>query len=316
MNKLLNSKYFGEVEEEILDFNDFDNDDKLEANDENISIKSKNDYYDPIKSYLKEVSQYKLLSFDEEKNLSKEIQQGNEDALAQLINSNLRLVIKIAKVFVTKDYSLMDIIQDGNIGLIRAAEKYDYKKNVRFSTYAAPWIKQMIIRALSQKKRLVRLPYRKEKTLKNIKESSSKFVSENRRYPTNYELSKELGIKESEIKNAKFSDLSVFSLESSINNDESNFTLENIVGNQVYNPCEILIRKDLKDETQKVLDSLYPKERTVLIRRFGLGSEKKLTLKEMGNYFGISAETVRQIENKTLRKLEEAHTHLRSYISQ
>ncbi len=291
---------------------DYSMEEDAEASDQT-TLRTKGGYQDSIKSYLKEVSQYKLLNFEEEKELSRQIQKGDPDALNQLIQSNLRLVIKIAKAYVSKEYPLVDIIQDGNIGLIRAAQKYDHKKNVRFSTYAAQWIKQMIIRALSQKRRLVRLPYRKEKALKKIKETANKFFTDHKRYPSTQELSNLLEIPIHEIENIKFSEVSTSSLEASLC-DENAFTLENIVESSSYNPYESLVHKDMEDDTEKALNSLIPKERTILIHRFGLNYEDKHTLKEMGEHFGISAETVRQIENRSLKKLEETHYHLKSYI--
>lgn len=277
-------------------------------------IEQQNEYKDSIKSYLKELSQYNLLTFEEEKDLSKKIQANDKDALNQLINCNLRLVIKIAKGFNTKGYPLIDIIQDGNLGLIRAAQKYDYRKNVRFSTYAGQWIKQMIIRAISQKRRMVRLPYRKEKALRKINQASNQFMTDHRRYPTTSELSDLLGISPKEIQNSKLSDYSISSLEENLSDNE-NFALENVVGDSIFNPDETLIRKDLEGETNEILDSLYPKERMILIHRFGLTSNEKYTLKEMGTLFGISAETVRQIESRTLKRIEENYSYMKDYIA-
>ncbi len=304
----------------LQDENESDNDNESDHEDTGESkVRYKDtetsDCHDSIKNYLKEVSQYKLLNFEEEKELSRKIEDGDQDALNQLINSNLRLVIKIAKSFVSKDYPLIDVIQDGNIGLIRAAQKFDYRRNVRFSTYASRWIKQMIIRSLSQKKRIVRLPYRKEKALKKLKEFSSKYMSENKRYPTTAEISEELGIRPKEVETTKFSEITVSSLEESLN-DENTFLRENVIGNTTFNPFDTLIRKDLEEETLRALDSLYPKEKTILIHRFGLSAEKRFTLKQMGDHFGISPETVRQIEIRTLKKLENSHTFLKGYIYQ
>ncbi len=301
-----------DLEPDELHEDDYSMEEDTESSDPT-AFKTKGGYQDSIKSYLKEVSRYKLLNFEEEKELSRQIQKGDPDALNQLIQSNLRLVIKIAKAFVSKEYPLVDIIQDGNIGLIRAAQKYDHKKNVRFSTYGAQWIKQMIIRALSQKRRLVRLPYRKEKTLKKIKETANKFFNDHKRYPTTQELSNFLDIPPHEIETTKFSEVSISSLEASLC-DENAFTLENIVESSSFNPHESLVQRDMVEDTQMALNSLIPKERTILIHRFGLKSEDKHTLKEMGEHFGISAETVRQIENRSLKKLEETHYHLKSYI--
>ena len=305
------------IEDEIVETEENDRiseEEEIEVTESNYLENDDKGYHDSIKSYLRDISQYNLLNFDEEKDLSKRIQDGDEEALNQLINSNLRLVVKIAKAFVSKEYPFIDIIQDGNMGLIRAAQKYDYKRNVRFSTYAARWIKQMIIRALSQKKRLVRLPYRKEKTLKQIKELTSRYLSEEKRYPTSEEISKELGIKQKEIDATKLSDISVLSLEENLNDEDNHFALENIVGDEAYNPDDTLIKKDMERETKAVLETLYEREKQVIIRRFGLETNEKSTFKEMGEHFGLSAETVRQMELKALKKIETHHSHLKTYI--
>lgn len=298
--------------------NEFLLDDEMDLQEEDMDVtkeqqSSDMDSHDSIKCYLKEVSLYKLLNFEEEKELSRRIEAGDEDALNELIQSNLRLVIKIAKAFVSKDYPLIDIIQDGNIGLIRAAQKYDYRKNVRFSTYAAQWIKQMIIRALAQKRRMVRLPYRKEKTLKKIKDFTSQFYNENKRYPTDAEVSKELGLKAEEVEVTRYSEVNTSSLDATLMDDD-NFSLDQVVGTDAFNPDDTLEKKDFFAEMEEAINSLVPKEKDIIIHRFGLYAEEKQTLKEMGEQFGISAETVRQIENRTLKKLEENHQHLKEYI--
>ncbi|MDH5681983.1 MAG: RNA polymerase sigma factor RpoD/SigA [Spirochaetota bacterium] len=278
-------------------------------------IEAEEDTYDAIKSYLKEVSQYSLLSAEQEKELSQKIQAGDKDALNSLINSNLRLVIKIAKAFVSKDYPLIDIIQDGNIGLMRAAEKFDHTRNVRFSTYAAPWIKQMIIRALSQKRRTVRLPYRKEKLLKDIKALTATFLDTHHRHPDNKEIAANLGVTQKEIQSLKFSDVNTSSLDSYLN-DENSFSLEDVIESNRFSPDEPVFTEDLVSQTHMALDSLTKKEKTIISLRFGLDSRDKKTLKEIGRQFGISAETVRQIETRTLQKLEENHQYLKSFMLQ
>ncbi len=270
-------------------------------------------YHDSIKNYLKDVSQYKLLTFEEEKSLSKKIQNGDKEALDLLVNSNLRLVIKIAKLFTSKEYQLIDIVQDGNIGLIRAAEKYDYRKNVRFSTYASSWIKQTIIRALAKKKKIIPIPYRKEKELKVIHGVIDEYMDKYNRYPTNKELSKKLGVNTKQINKIKLSDTVVVYFEDTINSDQS-ASFENFVTDNNYNPYETLINKNAEDDTKKALNSLLPKEKAILIHRFGIDHSEKYTLKEIGNFFGISPETVRQVELKTLKKLRTTCQNLKNYI--
>ena len=273
----------------------------------------KGDSHNLVQIYLKEASQYKLLSFEQEKELSKKIEKNDSQALEELIKCNLRLVIKLASNFVSKDYSFIDLIQDGNIGLIRAAQKFDYRKEVRFSTYAAPWIKQMIIRALSQKKRTIRLPYRKEKMLRKFKKISNDFFNEHKRNPNQVELAKKLNLSIQELQKIHFYEVPVTSLEAHLNDDS--FSLEDIIDSKSFHPDDILLKKEMIEETSKAIKSLFPKEKSILLNRFGITDKnKKNTLKEIAKSLGVSAETVRQIEGKALIKLRRLHHHLKNYI--
>ena len=263
--------------------------------------------------YIKEVSRYRLLNFEEEKELSKRIQRGDQEALSELIQCNLRLVIKLASNFISKSYPFIDIIQDGNIGLIRAAQKFDHRKEVRFSTYAAQWIKQMIIRALSQKKRFIRLPYRKEKILRKLKKTSDEFFNQYKRHPKKEELADNLNIPLEEVKRIRFYEFPTTSLEASLN--ENSFSLEDLLDSECATPEKELVEKKLIEDTEEAIKSLFPKEKTILLNRFGMTTErKKQTLKDIANKFNVSAETIRQIENKALRKLKISHKHLKNYI--
>ena len=263
--------------------------------------------------YIKEVSRYRLLNFEEEKELSKRIQRGDQEALDELIQCNLRLVIKLASNFISKSYPFIDIIQDGNIGLIRAAQKFDHRKEVRFSTYAAQWIKQMIIRALSQKKRFIRLPYRKEKILRKLKKVSDEFFNKYKRHPRKEELAYNLNIPLEEARKIRFYEFPTTSLEASLN--ENSFSLEDLLDSECATPEKELVEKKLIEDTEEAIKSLFPKEKTILLNRFGMTSErKKQTLKDIAHKFKVSAETIRQIENKALRKLKISHKHLKNYI--
>ena len=162
--------------------------------------KTRNDEDDvTLHAYLEEISRFKLLEFEEELDLSRRIEKGDKDALNALINANLRLVVKIAKAYVSAEMGLMDLIQEGNLGLIKAAEKYDYRKEVRFSTYASWWIKQSITRSITNKKRAIRLPHRKEEALKRLQRISEEFSQEYFRHPTLEELAAYTGMKETEV---------------------------------------------------------------------------------------------------------------------
>jgi len=267
---------------------------------------------DTIKLYLGEINKTRLLEFEEELELSKKIQKGDKSALEALIKANLRLVVKIAKHFVSKEYPLMDIIQDGNLGLIKAAEKYDHGKYVRFSTYAAWWIKQAIIRSLSIKKRMIRLPHRKEEKLRQIKKVWNDLYQKLRRIPKLEEIAEFMALDVEEIENLIAVGNTVVSFENNISSEE--FPLINVIEDNSYSPDQIVMNEKLKEETIKVINSLIPKEKMVLLCRYGFMDGKKYTLKKMGDYFGISAETVRQIEIKALKKLRDKFGYLKDYL--
>lgn len=271
------------------------------------------DECDYVRLYLKEINATALLSYEEEVALSKRIQkQGDKAALQQLIKANLRLVVKIAKQYVTQDYQLMDIIQDGNLGLIKAAEKYDYRREVRFSTYASWWIKQSIVRCLSLKKRMIRLPHRKEEKLRKIKKTWNVLYQKNRRIPTAPEIALYLGYREDEVEDILSVSSPVVSFDNCLTPDDC--SLVNLLEDNSYAPDALVLDKQLCEETRVILDSLYPKEKTVLRRRFGFTDDRKHTLKKMGDAFGISAETVRQIELKAMKKIREQYGHMAEYL--
>lgn len=306
-------------EEEYPLANDFDIDEEIdiEQKDEKQKLYSKGIKEESIKYYLEEISRYKLLSFEEEKELSRRIiEENDQKALEKLINSNLRLVVKISRHYMSKEYPFIDIIQDGNMGLIKAASKYDYKKNVRFSTYASWWIKQTIVRNLSIKKRMIKLSHRKEEKLRKIKKAINKFLQKNKLMPTNADLSKALKIPEKEIKEILSIDNKILSIEESVYNEEQDFVIKNILGDESYVPDTIVENDALIEETKKVLDILNPRERVIITFRYGFnGESKKYTLKKMGEMFGISAETVRQIEIRALERIKRRFPYLKDYLN-
>lgn len=270
---------------------------------------------DAVKMYMNSINRYNLLNFEEEKELSKKIQEeGDEKALNKLINSNLRLVVKIARHYISTGYPFIDLIQDGNMGLIKAATKYDYRKNVRFSTYASWWIKQTIVRSLSIKKRLIRLSHRKEEKLRKIKKARNKFYQTNDHQPTNEELAEILNLPVKEIKEISALSANIVSLDDNVNNDD-NFTIENILGDESYIPDTLIEKQILSKETEKVLNTLTEREKTIITFRYGFESTKKYTLKKIGEMFGISAETVRQIELKALNKIKEKFPYLEDFLN-
>ena len=265
-----------------------------------------------LKAYFRQIQRSTLLSFDEELDLSRKIQNGDEIARQRLIESNLRLVVKIAKSYVTPDVSFLDVVQEGNLGLIKAATKYDYKKNVRFSTYAAWWIKQSIVRALSKKRRTIRLPHRKEELLKNIQKTYYLLNQELSRKPSIEEIAFDLNEDPEDVAALVNSAGAVFSLDSTFSDDSG--TLLDIYEDKSYDPDEELMKKSFREETMKFLEHLLEKEKQILLYRFSFYGGKKYTLKHIGEEMGISPETVRQIEIRAIKKLREHAVELKEYI--
>lgn len=270
------------------------------------------DDYNCLNSYLMSIRRGQLLTADEEKGLSRRILSGDSEARERLINSNLRLVVKIAKGYPSRDMDLIDLIQEGNLGLIKAAEKFDFKKNVRFSTYASFWIKQSITRALANKSKMIRLPHRKEEKLRKISKATQRLSKLEGIKPNASELSKETRMEESEIRNILSLPDKVLSIESSSGSEI--FSQKHIVEDPKYNPDFIVMRNYLKEKTREMLTILTEKEREVLLYRYAFINGRKYTLKKIGEQLSISPETVRQIEIRALKKIREHFSHLRDFL--
>jgi RNA polymerase primary sigma factor len=265
-----------------------------------------------LNTYLYQISGDKLLTADEEKKLSKRILNGDDDARRTLINSNLRLVVKIAKGYLTHDMELLDLIQEGNVGLIKAAEKFDFKKNVRFSTYASFWIRQSIARAISNKSRMIRFPHRKEETLRKIIKAQHKLTRELGRDPDMEEIAGETKITEKDVRSILMLPNRVVSIEST--SDSEIFSLKQVVNDPKYSPDYAVMRNYLKEKTKQMLNILTEREKKVLLLRYSFLQGERYTLKEIGKKLEISPETVRQIEMRALRKIREHFSHLREFL--
>ncbi len=264
-----------------------------------------------LKTYFNQIKGTPLLSFEEEIALSKRIQGGDEHARRKLIEANLKLVVKIAKAFKNNDITLLDLIQEGNLGLMKAADKFDYRKNVRFSTYASWWIKQSIVRALSNKRRAIRLPHRKEEKLRKINKAMSFLSQKYMRKPELKEIATEVGMQENEILTILNITDPVISLDGESANETGN--LLEIFEDNSFDPNNDLMKKSLREETMKSLNLLKEKEKRIILYRFSFLGGKKFTLKKIGKKMGISPETVRQIELRALTKLKENADDLRDY---
>ncbi len=267
---------------------------------------------DALQAYFQKIKMTRLLTFEEELELSRRIEKGDEQARQRLIEANLRLVVKIAKAYATSDVNFLDIVQEGNLGLIKAASKYDYRKNVRFSTYAAWWIKQSIVRALSNKRRSIRLPHRKEEALKKIQKAYYTLSQQYLRKPTIEEVAREVNVKEEDVAALMNISNSVMSLDIELSFESGN--LLDLYEDTTYDPDKDLIERSMKEETMKFLELLMEKEKQILMYRFSFYGGKKYTLKNIGEELGISPETVRQIEMRAIRKLREHAEELSEFI--
>jgi RNA polymerase primary sigma factor len=267
---------------------------------------------DNLKAYFEQIKKSKLLTFEEELELSRRIQAGDESAKTLLIESNLRLVVRIAKNYLTPEVSILDLIQEGNLGLMKAVSKYDFRKQVRFSTYASWWIKQAIVRSLSNKKRVIRLPHRQEEKLRRINKIYNALSQVLMREPSRQEIAEEIGLKEEEVASIINSSSAVASLDSTHTSDSG--SLHDVVEDNSYDPGRTLMKKTLQEDTLRFLGELQEKERRILLYRFSFVSGKRYTLKKIGDELGISPETVRQIEMRALKKLRSLSDELKEYV--
>jgi len=267
---------------------------------------------DLLETYFKQIKVYPLLSFEEELELSKQIQGGNTNALHKLVNSNLRLVVKIAGMFNVPEIHIMDIIQEGNIGLLQAAGKYDYRKNVRFCTYASWWIRQFISRYIANKRRIVRLPQRKEETLRKIQRAYNILCQTLMHQPNNTDIAKELGIPVRDVDS--FINMAADSLSFDQNVTDDEVRTMDIHEDYTYSPERSLMKQASRDGTMRILSKLKDNERRILSYRYQLNGCERYTLREIGDKLDLSPETVRQIEMRALRKIRIHADELRECI--
>lgn len=270
--------------------------------------------HDSLQEYLKEIRKYPLLSFEEELSLSKKIQEGDLSARKQLIESNLRLVVTVGRKYAAPDMPLLDIIQEGNMGLITAAQKYEFSYNVRFSTYACWWIQQAITRAIANKRRMIRLPFRKEELAGRIRRTSAELYQRFSRHPTNEEIARELCLPVREVSDIIVSSGTVSSLDLQLDDDDS-LSLKDVLPDRTYCPEEQFMKQYTRDCIMQILEGLKENERDIMIKRYNLDdSGKPVTLKNIGQQYGVSAETIRQVELRVLRKLQSRSRELHEML--
>jgi RNA polymerase primary sigma factor len=269
---------------------------------------------DGLRSYYSAIKRIPLLTAEEERELSLRVFAGDEEARRRLIEANLRLVVKIARAYVTPDMPLLDLIQEGNVGLIKAAEKFDGERLVRFSTYASWWIRQAITRALVNSRRAIRLPHRKEELLKRIQRTYSVLTQTLQREPSPAEIASELRVPESSVADVIGMAASLVSLETESSEDSG--SIIDVYEDYSFSPETELMKSCSREETFEMLESLLEKEKHILMYRFEFLGGQRHTLKSIGAKMGISPETVRQIEKRALKKLKQSAPEASlSYVS-
>ena len=269
----------------------------LEEAAENVSVN------DPVRLYLREIGRVPLLTADEELALALRMEQGDQDAKKELAEANLRLVVSIARRYVGRGMSLLDLIQEGNLGLIKAVEKFDYKKGFKFSTYATWWIRQAITRAIADQARTIRIPVHMVETINKLIRVSRQLLQELGREPTPAEIGKEMGFSEEKVREIQKISQDPVSLETPIGEEEDSHLGDFIPDEDAPAPAEAASYTLLKEQLSEVLGTLTEREEKVLRLRFGLDDGRTRTLEEVGKEFNVTRERIRQIEAKALRKL-------------
>ena len=258
---------------------------------------------DPVRMYLKEIGKVPLLSAAEEIEIAKRMTDGDQDAKKQLAEANLRLVVSVAKRYVGRGMLFLDLIQEGNLGLIKAVEKFDYRKGYKFSTYATWWIRQAITRAIADQARTIRIPVHMVETINKLIRVNRQLLQEYGREPRPDEIAREMGISEEKVREIIKVAQEPVSLETPIGEEEDSHLGDFIPDDDAPAPAEVAAFTLLKEQLMEVLDTLTPREEKVLRLRFGLDDGKARTLEEVGREFNVTRERIRQIEAKALRKL-------------
>jgi len=258
---------------------------------------------DPVRMYLREIGKVSLLTPQEEVDLAKRVEAGDSEAKQKIVDANLRLVVSIAKKYIGRGMLFLDLIQEGNLGLIRAVEKFDYRKGFKFSTYATWWIRQAITRAIADQARTIRVPVHMVETINKMVRISRQLVQRQGREPTDEEIAKEMEIEESKVEDIRRIAQLPVSLETPIGEEEDSQLGDFIEDRDLPSPEDSAAGHLLREQIEGMLDALSDREREVLYYRFGLEDGRSYTLEEVGRRFGVTRERIRQIEAKALRKL-------------
>ena len=258
---------------------------------------------DPVKVYLKEIGRVPLLTPEEEIDLANRVSQGDVEAKKRLSEANLRLVVSIAKRYLGRGMQFLDLIQEGNLGLLKAVDKFDVSKGFKFSTYATWWIRQAITRAIADQARTIRIPVHMVETINKVKKVSSQLLHQNGHEPTAQEIADEIGLSEDKVREILRVAQEPVSLETPIGEEEDSHLGDFIPDDEAPAPADAASHTMLREQLIEVLDTLTPREEQVLRLRFGLDDGRTRTLEEVGKVFNVTRERIRQIEAKALRKL-------------
>ena len=306
--------------EDLDDLDDSDivlsDEDEVDMEKIDLSVPDGISIEDPVRMYLKEIGKVPLLTADEEVELAKRMADGDEDAKKRLAEANLRLVVSIAKRYVGRGMLFLDLIQEGNLGLIKAVEKFDYQKGFKFSTYATWWIRQAITRAIADQARTIRIPVHMVETINKLIRVSRQLLQELGREPTPEEIAAQLDMPVDRVREILKISQEPVSLETPIGEEEDSHLGDFIQDDNVPVPAEAAAQTLLKEQLDEVLDTLTEREQKVLRLRFGMNDGRARTLEEVGKEFDVTRERIRQIEAKALRKLRHPSRSrkLRDYL--
>ena len=286
-----------------MDIDGLDDEEEVELDKIDLSVPEGVSIEDPVRMYLKEIGKVPLLSAEEEIELAKKMEQGDENAKKRLAEANLRLVVSIAKRYVGRGMLFLDLIQEGNLGLIKAVEKFDYRKGYKFSTYATWWVRQAITRAIADQARTIRIPVHMVETINKLIRVSRQLLQELGREPTPEEIAEEMDMPVDRVREILKISQEPVSLETPIGEEEDSHLGDFIQDDNVPVPADAAAFTLLKEQLVEVLGTLTEREQKVLRLRFGLDDGRARTLEEVGKEFNVTRERIRQIEAKALRKL-------------
>lgn len=292
-----------EIEPDLFLDEEMDEEEEIAVDPMDLPVPDGVSLADPIRMYLKEIGKIPLLSTDEEIELAKRMENGDEEARKRLAEANLRLVVSIAKRYVGRGMQFLDLIQEGNLGLIKAVEKFDYRKGYKFSTYATWWIRQAITRAIADQARTIRIPVHMVETINRLIRASRQMVQELGREPTPEELARKLDMPVERVREIKKISQDPVSLETPIGEEEDSHLGDFIQDDNVMVPADQAAFTLLHEQLMESLETLSEREQQVLRLRFGLDDGRPRTLEEVGRVFHVTRERIRQIEAKALRKL-------------